>query len=478
MTLRDVLGDAGGRRPARRGHGPRLRQPRRHAGDALLLRARLHARRPRLRPRRRRARRGRARRRAPARPRRARGRRAERPRARWRPRPRASTAIPPRRCARSASPARTARRRRAFLLRALLEAGGRRTGLLGTVTAVVGGATATRSRARRRRRSTSSAPSARCSTPATRRSSWRSPRTRWRWAAPTRSTGRRRSSRTSRRTTSTSTRRWRTTSRPSGGCCARPTGARIVNVDDAYGRRLAEELPGAITVGIDSAGRAAAGDRRRGRRRPARASPWTASSWPSPLPGRFNVLNALGARGRGPGARRRPTTSSPPRCPRADRAPGRFEPVDEGQGFAVLVDYAHTPDSLDNVLRAARGLGRRARRRRVRLRRRPRPRQAPADGRASARDRADVVIVTSDNPRSEDPEQIIERGPARAPARAPRRCPTAARRSSGRSAWPSPATSSSSPARATSAARRSPAACKLPFDDVDVARAALRGAPA
>ena len=41
---------------------------------------------------------------------------------------------------------------------------------------------------------------------------------------------------------------------------------------------------------------------------------------------------------------------------RAARVPGRFEPIDEGQGFAVLVDYAHTPDSLENVLRAARRL--------------------------------------------------------------------------------------------------------------------------
>ena len=41
---------------------------------------------------------------------------------------------------------------------------------------------------------------------------------------------------------------------------------------------------------------------------------------------------------------------------RAGRVPGRFEPVDEGQDFAVLVDYAHTPDSLENVLRAAREL--------------------------------------------------------------------------------------------------------------------------
>ncbi len=41
---------------------------------------------------------------------------------------------------------------------------------------------------------------------------------------------------------------------------------------------------------------------------------------------------------------------------RGVRVPGRFEPVDEGQEFAVLVDYAHTPDSLENVLRAAREL--------------------------------------------------------------------------------------------------------------------------
>ena len=41
--------------------------------------------------------------------------------------------------------------------------------------------------------------------------------------------------------------------------------------------------------------------------------------------------------------------------------PGRFEPVEEGQRFGVLVDYAHTPDSLENVLRAARELTRRAR---------------------------------------------------------------------------------------------------------------------
>lgn len=75
----------------------------------------------------------------------------------------------------------------------------------------------------------------------------------------------------------------------------------------------------------------------------------------SPLPGRFNVSNVLGAVAavRALGV---PMDAIAAALPGAGRVPGRFEPVDEGQPFAVLVDYAHTPDSLENVLAAARGI--------------------------------------------------------------------------------------------------------------------------
>src|SRR5204863_1039816 len=94
--------------------------------------------------------------------------------------------------------------------------------------------------------------------------------------------------------------------------------------------------------------------------------------------------------------------------------PGRFEAVDEGQPFAVIVDYAHKPDALEQVLRSARELtsgrlicvfgcgGDRDRGKR------------PLMGRV-ATELADRAIVTSDNPRSEDPLAIIAEIRAAAP---------------------------------------------------------------
>ena len=141
--------------------------------------------------------------------------------------------------------------------------------------------------------------------------------------------------------------------------------------------------------------------------RAARPSPSATSSCARRCPGRFNVLNVLGAVAavRALGVDDATIAEA---LPRAARAPGRFEPVDEGQAFAVLVDYAHTPDSLENVARAPRRRAADAARvivvfgaggDRDRAKR-------PLMG-AVACDLADVVIVTSDNPRSEDPEAII-----------------------------------------------------------------------
>ena len=178
----------------------------------------------------------------------------------------------------------------------------------------------------------------------------------------------------------------------------------VINVDDPYGRRLAAELPDAVTYGIDAEDAVL---RARNVRFDLRGSSFRVgdTTFTLPLPGRFNVLNALAAIGavRALGVSDEAVAAA---LPGAARVPGRFEPVDEGQPFAVLVDYAHTPDSLENVLTAARPLtagrlisvfgcgGDRDRGKR------------PQMGEISAR-LADHTIVTSDNPRSEDPAAII-----------------------------------------------------------------------
>jgi len=197
----------------------------------------------------------------------------------------------------------------------------------------------------------------------------------------------------------------------------------IVNADDPYGRRLAEEFKcktfSAEGAKADFEAANASFD--------ATGAQFTVTSGPTGryvkpgltyrpvggevavrtgLPGEFNVANALGAFAAAVEMGVSPEVVAEGLAG-AERVPGRFEPVDEGQGFAVLVDYAHTPDSLENVLRAARRLtagrviavfgagGDRDRDKR------------PKMGRAGAAG-SDLAIVTSDNPRSERPGAIID----------------------------------------------------------------------
>jgi UDP-N-acetylmuramoyl-L-alanyl-D-glutamate--2,6-diaminopimelate ligase len=156
----------------------------------------------------------------------------------------------------------------------------------------------------------------------------------------------------------------------------------VVNVEDEWGRRLAADLPRArtFTPGDDLGG------------------------IELKLRGRFNRANALGAIW---AARELGVDEDAIRAGVESLAgvPGRFESVEAGQPFAVIVDYAHTPDSLANVLQAARGLGSgtltvvfgaggdRDREKR------------PLMGRIAA-ELADRAIVTTDNPRREDPAAI------------------------------------------------------------------------
>jgi UDP-N-acetylmuramoyl-L-alanyl-D-glutamate--2,6-diaminopimelate ligase len=182
-----------------------------------------------------------------------------------------------------------------------------------------------------------------------------------------------------------------------------------VNIADEHGRRLAIELAEThraplITFGITDAAEV----RPDGLAIDAAGSRFTAAGIEieTPLRGRFNVENVLGAVAAGV-----LLDVNEDEIAAGVRAmagvPGRFEAVDEGQPFAVIVDYAHTPDALDIVLQAARELGTgrvivvfgaggdRDRGKR------------PLMGRV-ARQRSDIAIVTSDNPRSEQPLAIIE----------------------------------------------------------------------
>ncbi len=187
-----------------------------------------------------------------------------------------------------------------------------------------------------------------------------------------------------------------------------PPGVSIVNVDDPYGRRLASEIEGARTFALDAPADYSATDLRCDFAgcRFALHTPAGERQVSLPMPGRFNVANALGALATVHALGfDLDTLVAALQC--GVRVPGRFEPVDAGQDFAVLVDYAHTPDSLDNVLRAARDIARGRRVISVFGAGGDRDRgKRPLMGAISAR-LADITLVTSDNSRSEEPAEIV-----------------------------------------------------------------------
>jgi UDP-N-acetylmuramoyl-L-alanyl-D-glutamate--2,6-diaminopimelate ligase len=186
---------------------------------------------------------------------------------------------------------------------------------------------------------------------------------------------------------------------------SRPPAA--VNVGDAHGRRLAEELRG-LGAELVTFGLAEDADVRP---EELELTPSTTSFRAAGLAlrprlrGGFNVENVLGAvaAARLLGIDDEAVVKG---VEHVAGVPGRFEAVDEGQPFAVVVDYAHTPEALENVLAEARRLaagrllcifgcgGDRDRAKR------------PLMGEVVSR-LADLAIVTSDNPRSEEPGAII-----------------------------------------------------------------------
>jgi UDP-N-acetylmuramoyl-L-alanyl-D-glutamate--2,6-diaminopimelate ligase len=177
----------------------------------------------------------------------------------------------------------------------------------------------------------------------------------------------------------------------------------VVNADDVWGRRLLDTLAGQPRPGVPFSVKddvadlrlSAGGSRFR----------WDGMDISLRLGGRFNVYNALAAAttARELGV---PGVAIAEGLAAVEVVPGRFQPVAAGQPFTVLIDYAHTPDGLEQALTSARELaagkllvvfGAGGDRDHAK-----RPLMGAVAGRL-----ADLAVLTSDNPRTEDPNQII-----------------------------------------------------------------------
>ncbi len=187
-------------------------------------------------------------------------------------------------------------------------------------------------------------------------------------------------------------------------------GYSVINVDDEAGRRWAASgvrgklftfgaYPDAVIRILESSAGIEGGFIRL-------ATPAGEVAFKIPMPGKHNVQNATAAFCAGL-AEGIPPETAVRAISGVKAVPGRFEKVDEGQDFAVIVDYAHTDDALEKALRTAREL---TKKRLICLFGCGGDRdegKRPKMGRVAS-ELADVVIVTSDNPRTEDPKKIIE----------------------------------------------------------------------
>jgi UDP-N-acetylmuramoyl-L-alanyl-D-glutamate--2,6-diaminopimelate ligase len=186
----------------------------------------------------------------------------------------------------------------------------------------------------------------------------------------------------------------------------------VINADDAYGERLAlsAERSQLVRYGMEGRGDFVADDVRMvaGETRFRMTTPHGVAEMRSPLTGRVNVYNLLAASAAA-WARGLTMDQIVVGANAGAQVPGRFEVVPSSNGVTVVVDYAHTDDALRNLISLARELVKERGGRVITLfgcggdrDRTKRPRMGRAAGEGS-----DLVVLTSDNPRSEEPETII-----------------------------------------------------------------------
>jgi UDP-N-acetylmuramoyl-L-alanyl-D-glutamate--2,6-diaminopimelate ligase len=186
----------------------------------------------------------------------------------------------------------------------------------------------------------------------------------------------------------------------------------VVNLDDDYGKRLAQDIRG-LPADVVTYGFVKSADVRAEKVEASVdgsvvkvSTPWGALEYNSKLRGKFNVENVLAVVAV-LGAMNIPLSAIKKGIESVSNVPGRLEAVQNSKGLAVFVDYAHTPDALKNVITTLRAI--------------TKGRLITVFGCGGDRDRgkrpmmgeiaaslSDVVVVTSDNPRTERPNIIIE----------------------------------------------------------------------